>query len=321
MDLFTHLVVGALMYLLFMRDVTLDFLVIAIFFSVLPDLDVFLMPLKRIFKSNYFEHRGGSHSYIIGIIVASIFGGLLFVLRQRPFFIVWLIGSLFYGLHVSMDLLTTTRIPYLFPISKKERSFHVEKAGSFFTMVNSFIFLITSMLISMFTSDIIVLKVFIDFYTFFFLIYYLYRISSKLWFSSKLNKNQKYFPGVLPFFFVVFHRELVENTLSLSIVRKSHFSKNQEIFSTTTALTDEEMISFKQGMALCNEYYYFAKWTAVPTFIRKDGIFSIRFFFIETMMRKRTMFIQYDFDILTRQMISFKRSSGHKKMSNSINNV
>jgi len=71
MDFFTHLVVGALMYLLFMRDVTFDFLFIAIFFSVLPDLDIFLMPLKRIFNSNYFEHRGGSHSYIIGIIVAS----------------------------------------------------------------------------------------------------------------------------------------------------------------------------------------------------------------------------------------------------------
>ncbi|GAI79878.1 unnamed protein product, partial [marine sediment metagenome] len=57
MDLFTHLVVGGLTYLLFMRDVTLDFLPLAVFFSVLPDLDIFLMPLKRVFKSNYFEHR------------------------------------------------------------------------------------------------------------------------------------------------------------------------------------------------------------------------------------------------------------------------
>jgi len=308
-------------YLLFMRDVTLDFLFIAIFFSVLPDLDVFLMPLKRIFKSKYFDHRGGSHSYIIGIIVASIFGGAFFILRQRPFFIVWIIGSLFYGLHVSMDLLTTTRIPYLFPISKKERSFHVEKAGSFFTMVNSLIFLITSMLIYSISADIIALRSFIDFYTIFFLIYYFYRISSKLWFSSKLNKNQMYFPGVLPFFFVIFEKELVENTLSLCIIRKSHFSKNQEIFSSKTILTDEEMVFFEQGMALCNKYYYFAKWTAVPIFIRKEGVFSIRFFFIETMMRNRTMFIQYDFDILTQQMISFNRSSGHKKMSNSISNV
>ena len=314
MDLFTHMVVGALMYLLFMRDVTLDFLAIAIFFSVLPDLDIFLMPLKRIFKSNYFEHRGGSHSYIIGIIVATIFGGLFFILRQRPFFIIWVIGSLFYGLHVSMDLLTTTRIPYLFPISRKERSFYVEKAGSFFTMVNSVTFLIVLMLIFNFSADILVLKSFIDFYTVFFLIYYFYRISSKLWFSSKLNKNQKYFPGVLPFFFVIFERDIVENEISLSLVRKSHFSKNEEIFSTKTILKDEEMVFFEQSIAHCNEYYYFAKWTAVPTFVRKEGIFSIRFFFIETMMRTRTMFIKYDFDILTQQMISVNRTSGHKKL-------
>ena len=309
------------MYLLFMRDVTLDFLVIAIFFSVLPDLDVFLMPLKRIFHSKYFEHRGGSHSYIIGIIVAGIFSGVFFILRQRPFFIVWIIGSLFYGLHVSMDLLTTTRIPYLFPISRKERSFNIEKAGSFFTMVNSFIFLITSMFISIFSANIIVLRFFIDFYTIFFLIYYFYRISSKLWFSSKLNKNQMYFPGVLPFFFILFERKLVENELSFSLVRKSLFSKNQEIFNTTTVLNDEEMAFFEQAIKLSNEHYYFAKWTMVPLFSKKEGIFSIRFFFIETMMRKRTMFIQYDFDILTQRMISFNRSSGHKKMSNSINNV
>jgi membrane-bound metal-dependent hydrolase YbcI (DUF457 family) len=314
MDLFTHLVVGALMYLLFMRDVTLDFLVIAIFFSVLPDLDVFLMPLKRIFHSKYFEHRGGSHSYIIGIIVAGIFSGVFFILRQRPFFIVWIIGSLFYGLHVSMDLLTTTRIPYLFPISRKERSFNIEKAGSFFTMVNSFIFLITSMFISIFSANIIVLRFFIDFYTIFFLIYYFYRISSKLWFSSKLNENQKYFPGVLPFFFILFERKLVENELSLSLVRKSLFSKNQEIFNTTTVLNDEEMAFFEQAIKLSNEHYYFSKWTMVPLFSKKEGIFSIRFFFIETMMRKRTMFIQYNFDILTQQMISFKRTSGHRRL-------
>ena len=316
MDLFTHLVVGALTYLLFMRDVTLDFLVIAVFFSVLPDLDVFLMPLKKIFKSNYFDHRGGSHSYIIGIIVTGIISGLFFILRQRPFFIFWIIGSLFYGLHVSMDLLTTTRIPYLFPISRKEKSYNVEKAGSFFTMLNSMIFLIGSMLIAINSTDIIALKFFIDFYTIFFIIYYAYRISSKLWFSSRLTKDQKYFPGVLPFFFIIFRKEFVGNELSLNIVRKSHFSKSQEIFNAKTILTNEEIIFFKEGMAHCNEYYYFAKWTAVPIFTRKEDVFSIRFFFIETMMRKRTMFIQYDFDIISREMISFKRSSSHNKISN-----
>lgn len=110
---------------------------------------------------------------------------------------------------------------------------------------------------------------------------------------------------------MIFKKEIVENEVSISIVKKSHFSKNQEIFSTKTVLNDEEMVLFEQGMAHCNKYYYFAKWTAIPIFIRKEGIFSIRFFFIETMMRKRTMFIQFDFDILSRQMISFNQGSGH----------
>ncbi len=125
-----------------------------------------------------------------------------------------------------------------------------------------------------------------------------------------------YFPGVLPFFFVIFEKELVENTLSLSIIRKSHFSKNQEIFSSKTILTDEEMIFFEQAMAHCNKYYYFAKWTAVPIFIQKEGVFSIKFFFIETMMRKRTMFIQYDFDIISQQLINVSRGHNRSKISN-----
>ena len=70
MDIFTHFVFGSLMYLLFLKEVTFDYLFIAAFFSILPDLDVFLAPLRRIIKSKYLEHRGGSHSYVVGIILS-----------------------------------------------------------------------------------------------------------------------------------------------------------------------------------------------------------------------------------------------------------
>ena len=69
MDFFTHLVFGALMYILVLKDVTFDFLLYAMFFAILPDLDIFIAPLKRVFKSNYLEHRSGSHSYLIGILI------------------------------------------------------------------------------------------------------------------------------------------------------------------------------------------------------------------------------------------------------------
>ena len=72
MDLFTHLIFGALIYSFFFGDYTLEFFFLAVFFSILPDLDIFIMPLKRVFKSNYFEHRSGSHSYIIGVIISMV---------------------------------------------------------------------------------------------------------------------------------------------------------------------------------------------------------------------------------------------------------
>ncbi len=70
------------------------------------------------------------------------------------------------------------------------------------------------------------------------------------------------------------------------------------------------MTFFQKGMELCSENYYIAKWTLLPIFIRNDGNFVIRFFFLEPMMRGRAMNIQYEFDILNHQLIRIKRSYG-----------
>ena len=53
MDMFTHLIVGAFIYLFFLKDQTLYYLIPAMFFAILPDLDIFIQPLRRIYKSNY----------------------------------------------------------------------------------------------------------------------------------------------------------------------------------------------------------------------------------------------------------------------------
>ncbi|MFX0019722.1 MAG: metal-dependent hydrolase [Promethearchaeota archaeon] len=310
MDLFTHLVFGALMYILFLKEVTFDYIFLAIFMSVLPDLDIFITPLKRIFKSNYLEHRGGSHSYVIGIIISAIVSAIYSPLTQRPFLIAWIIGMVFYGLHVSMDLLTTTKIPYLYPLSKKEHSFYVEKAGSLFTMVNSVTFLIILGILFHSSADIFFFGLLINFYTWFFIVYYFYRIISKVWLSLNLKSNQKYFPGILPFSYTIYSNDIVENEISLSLERKFHFSKIKDMVKIKTFLNTEEFILFKKGIELCNANYYYAKWTVFPIFIRDEEIFSIKLFFLETMMRNRTMYVQFDFVMRTLQLIGFNRGSG-----------
>jgi len=311
MDIFTHSVFGALLYILFLKDVTFDYIIIAIFFSFLPDLDIFLYPLKRIFKSNYLEHRGGSHSYIIGIIMSAILSIFFSIFRNKSFFITWIIGSAFYGLHVSMDILTTTKIPYLYPLSKREYSFYVEKAGSSFTFMLSLIFLIINLLLYHNSAELFLFVRVINVYTYFYLFYYLYRIIAKVWINSHLKNNQKYFPGVLPFYFTVFEYDIAHDGVSLSIEKKSHFLTSKAIYKNHSVLEPEEMILFKKAIELCNQHYYYAKWTVLPIFLRENGVFSVRFFFLETMVRGRTHYIQFNFDKYNQQYVNSNQGYGH----------
>lgn len=309
MDFFTHLVFGALTYLLFLKDVTLEFFFFAIFFSILPDLDVFLAPLKRIIKSKYLEHRGGSHSYIVGIVISFIISLISSSLTHQTFILLWITGILFYGLHISMDLLTTTKIPYLFPLSKKEHSFYVEKAGSFFTFVNSIIFLILPWFLLRFFTEIFYIQLYINIYTSFFIMYYFYRIMAKVFISRTLDNTQKYFPGILPFYFKIYKYEINGDEVISSIEKKSHFSKKTDIIKIKATLTHQEKVLLEKAEELNNNHYYFSKWTSLPIFIRKEGIFSIRFFFLETMMHRRNMFVQYNFDTVTQNFIIANQGS------------
>jgi membrane-bound metal-dependent hydrolase YbcI (DUF457 family) len=316
MDFFTHLVFGSLMYLLFLKEVTLDYFFIAVFFSILPDLDLFLAPLKRLIKSNYLEHRGGSHSYIIGIIISFLLGLLFSNLTHQSFFLVWIVGALFYGLHISMDLLTTTDVPYLYPLSKKEHSFYIEKAGSMFTFINSIIFILLPMVMFRIFNGMLFFQFYINFYTYFFLIYYLYRISSKIYISTTLENGQKYFPGILPFYFKLYNYKINGRDIELSIEKKSHFSKKSEIIiKIEDTLSIQEKFLFDKALELNKQHYYFAKWTLLPIIIRKEEVLSIRFFFLETMMRTRNMFIQYDFNVDTQNFIGTNQGSDRIKIN------
>ncbi|MHA2282203.1 MAG: metal-dependent hydrolase [Promethearchaeota archaeon] len=311
MDFFTHLVFGALMYLLFLKAVTFDYFLLAMFFAILPDLDIFITPLKRIFKSNYLEHRSGSHSYIIGIIVTGIISVIYSILTQQSFGIVWVIGIIFYGIHVSLDLLTTTKIPCLYPVSKREYCFYVEKAGSSFTLLTSWLFITTLLIIFFYFPDIYLLLFAINFYTYFVLFYYLYRSLTKIWISSHLKDNQKYFPGVLPFYFLIFEKESSQNSFSVLIEKKSHFSRSKLVYKNNSILNSVELELFKKGMELRMANYYYAKWTVFPIFFRNEGVFSIRFFFIEPMVRTRAMYVQYDFSLSSKQEIGYHQKFGH----------
>ena len=47
---------------------------------------------------------------------------------------------------------------------------------------------------------------------------------------------------------------------------------------------------------MCNEDYYRNKWTKIPIINRENNHFSIKFYFLETMMNGRTMNLSYNYD-------------------------
>ena len=310
MDLITHAVVGALVYIFTFQYFTPGFLLYALFFAILPDLDMLLSPLRRKLKSKYLEHRSGSHSYVMGIFISAVIGSIYSFFTQQSFLIVWIIGIIFYGIHISLDLLNTTEIPCFYPISKKEYSFYVEKAGSSFTLMTSLIFIISYILALNFSQDALLPTFIIYFYAYFNLGYYSYRIFTKVWITSHLNENQKYFPGILPTTYYIFESESTNNALSLSLIKKSHITREKVLYKNSVALTPIEEILFKRSMEICKENYYFAKWTILPIFTQNDNTFSVRLFFIEPLVHSRAMYIQFDFNISSEELIASDQSFG-----------
>ncbi|UYP47343.1 hypothetical protein NEF87_003628 [Candidatus Lokiarchaeum ossiferum] len=311
MDLFTHAVVAALLYGTFGGDVMSEYYLFGILFAILPDFDLFLTPLKKIFKADYLEHRGGSHSYIIGLGVALI-GSIIFsVVFSKSFFLTWILGSLFYGLHISMDLLTTTLIPIFYPISKKEYSFYVEKAGSMFTMVSSVIIASIGFIVYQFTS-IDLFRLYNGISLLLFIGYYGYRSILRRKITSKLVDTQKYFPGVLPHHYYVYNFHLSDKNIELNLEKGTRSSSRLIYLEEKWDFTPQEMKFYEEALHRCNDDYYRKKWTKIPKIVRDGDSFQIRFSFLETMMNGRSMARIYHFNLKTEKL--FKISQNYERI-------
>ena len=317
MDLFTHAILGALIYGTFGGDVTSEYYFFALIFAILPDFDLFLTPLKKIFKSDYFEHRGGSHSFIIGVGVALIGSIIFLTIFSKSFVLAWLIGSLFYGLHLCMDLLTTTLIPIFYPISKKEYSFYIEKAGSMFTMICSIIIMLIGIILYQ-KTDLLVFQIYNGFSLLMFIGYYGYRITLKKKINSDLLQTQKYFPGVLPNQYYLYDFHLTQYRIKLNLVKGTRSHSPKTYTEKEWNLTEQEMRFYEEALRICNEDYYRNKWTKIPMIIRNGNSFQITFYILETMMNGKSMSLIYVFDTVTEKMLRISQSYGRINTKSSI---
>ncbi len=153
MDYFTHNLIGFLLSFFTLKSLGLPFIIFGGIMAILPDLDVFLEPIKIFRNSKLLSHKGISHSFFGAFIISAITGGIFSIITGELYIISWIIGFSFYSLHVILDFLVASKIPLLFPFSKRRFRFFIDRAINPFLAIISgvlSIFSLISYLISLF---------------------------------------------------------------------------------------------------------------------------------------------------------------------------
>ncbi|MFX1442830.1 MAG: metal-dependent hydrolase, partial [Promethearchaeota archaeon] len=105
-----------------------EFVIFAGLMAVLADFDVFLHSFKIVRKSKLLAHKGISHSYFAALIISAPAAGIFSLITGNSFLLAWMIGFIFYSLHVTLDALAASKIPLFYPISQKRFRFFIDRA-------------------------------------------------------------------------------------------------------------------------------------------------------------------------------------------------
>jgi len=270
----------------------------ASFMSMLPDFDVFLHPLSKKEESYYLSHRGGSHSYVMSLFVSLITSGVFFLITGKSFILSYIIGCIFYSIHVTLDLLTTSKIPIFYPLSKKEYRLSVDRAVNLLLMgisgISILIYIVLlNIWIRLYYSEN-VWRVILAIY----LSYLAYKILTKIWVKARLPDNCQFIPGIFPFVYSIYEKKSEENFISFKLTKKFQFtSKKVEVIESRIERNSIEMKYFEKTMDIFQDFRFFKKWTAIiPIFWEDDSKFTVVTFLAES-FAKGTAFkllISYD---------------------------
>jgi len=273
MDFFTHFLIGILTSIYVLNTLPFNFIVYASCMSVIVDFDIFLAPLKLITKSNLLSHKGLSHSYFSGLVF-SFFTALLFIIiTGESFIIAWMIGFVFYSLHVSLDFISASKIPILYPFSKKRYRFFIDRAINLFLALISGLFMLSYLLFFFFLPELYFSNLF-HYISGFYIAYFSYRFVSKIWIQFRLPTNSFYIPGTFPFTYFIYETISSERSHLYQLRKKVQFSKkNSVILKTEIFKESEEMMFYEKALQISKEYIFFSKWKAIIPIIEKGEDF------------------------------------------------
>lgn len=305
MDFFTHFFVGILVSIVTLNEFPLVYLYFAGFMAIFPDFDLLLYPLEKKSKNYYLSHRGGSHSFIVGIIIAAIAALIMTAFLGASFMTAWIIGSLFYGLHISLDLLTTSKIPLIYPLSKRESSIYAERAVN--PLLGLYSLFMFHLLLYFVEIRITVHPVFnpVNIFLAIYATYFLYRITCRIIISKKLPENATYIPGLLPFIYYIYEYYEQNGEFTYRLSKKFQLMPLRVlIYERRIAKNSNEHVLFNAAKEISRHYRFFSKWKGIlPCFYYNGEHVEVKLYLAESISHKFGYNLTTVFNKHTKQLI------------------
>ena len=306
MEIFTHVILGTLHCLFFLGKISPEAIILLWIMAIFPDADLFIDPFARKRNLYLLSHKAASHSYLIGIIITGIFSVILSFWRGVPFFETWVAGAIGYSIHISLDFFGASRVPIIYPISKKELRIIADRAINpvlgLFSAFNITIILITFYILPYYHT----LMVLTYFYLFLYLGYFGFRLILKIVIQLRLPKGSNYIPGFTPFSCLIYTKISIENNIEFNLDKKSTFSsKKTPLLNQKFSREKDEITYIEQAMKISQEYRFFHKWNSIIPFIRenKQNI-KVVLILAESYSKMRSYFLSVVFHKETKQILS-----------------
>ncbi|MBD3196124.1 MAG: hypothetical protein GF317_13785 [Candidatus Lokiarchaeota archaeon] len=304
MDFFSHLTIAALINTIFLDYIGYPIFFFGIFMSILPDLDVFLEFFPRIRNSMYFSHKGFSHSIVGATLVSLVFSLVFWAFYRVNFITIFIVAFLFYSLHITLDFLTTSKIPILYPFSKKKYRFFIDRAINLFLAISTGFILTFYLIIFFIDYRLFYSKIY---YTFllFYLVYFLHRSLTKVFIQLKLPEGSKYIPGVFPNVYYIYDVINSDSIIEFRFTKHYQFTRRSKIkLKTKLKKNSLEMKFYQKIKEISKDYLFFTKWNAaIPLIFKNDKIIKISLLLGETFMSNQAYSLTVAFDKLTGEII------------------
>ncbi len=315
MEIFTHMLMGTLPCFLLLGKISPEAIILLWVMAIFPDADLFVEPFTKKRNLYFLSHKAASHSYVIGIIVTGIFSVPISLLRGVVFFEIWVAGIIGFSIHITLDFFGASKVPLIYPFSKREFRIIADRAINpvlgLFSGINLLILLGNYFLRPYY-------HIFMELTSFYLILYFSYfgtRLILRLIIQLLLPKGSHYIPGFIPFFYLIYTKNSSEESIQFNLDKKFTFSLKKKVLINQSFLKNSNEFAYiEQVIKISNEYRFFHKWNSMIPFIRENKRnINVVLILTESYSRTRSYFLSVVIDKETKQILSREDGFGSFK--------